>query len=155
MTKEHHYAMTTDWVGHDAAQPFTYKSYSRTHLIGIDGKPTLEMSADPSFLGDPSKLNPEDCLIAALSGCHMLSYLALAAMRKVTVVAYTDHATGVMLQEGDGGHFTEVTLRPKVTILKEADTELAHELHGLASKNCFIASSVNFPVLHKAEILCA
>lgn len=155
MQKEHHYSAQTTWVGHDPAQPFTYKSYDRSHVFKVDGKPELEMSADPNFLGNPNILNPEDCLIAALSSCHMLSYLAFAAMRKVAVVSYVDHASGVMLQDGNGGRFSKVTLAPTVTILNEKDRDIAAALHHTASENCFIAASVNFPVLHSPTILVA
>ena len=152
MNKEHHYKATTTWIGHNHETPFTYQSYDRSHSFEVDGKPSLNLSADASFLGDKNTLNPEDCLIAALSSCHMLSYLAFAAMRNVTVISYIDHATGVMLQEGNGGRFTKVTLAPTVTIRNEADRDIAMELHQTANKHCFIASSVNFPVDHQATI---
>lgn len=155
MQKEHHYRATTTWAGHDPKMPFTYKSYKRAHTFEVDGKKVISLSADPDFLGDPTVLNPEDCLIAALSSCHMLSYLALAAMQKVTVVSYIDSASGTMLQEGNGGRFTQVTLAPTVTILREADREKALALHHDASECCFIASSVNFPVHHQSTILIA
>lgn len=152
MQKEHHYRATTTWVGHDPKTAFTYKSYDRAHVFEVEGKPRLNLSADQSFLGDPKTHNPEDYLVAALSSCHMLSYLAFAAMRNVTVISYVDHASGVMLQEGNGGRFIQVTLSPTVTILNEADRDTALELHHTANDNCFIASSVNFPVLHQATI---
>ena len=152
MNKEHKYQATTTWVGHDPKTPFTYQFYDRSHGFKVDGKPSLNLSADAGFLGDEKKLNPEDCLIAALSSCHMLSYLAFAAMRNVPVLSYVDHASGVMLQEGNGGRFTKVTLAPTVTILNESDRDMAEALHETANKNCFIASSVNFPIFHRATI---
>lgn len=153
MPKEHHYAATTTWVGHDPQAAFTYRSYSRAHRFEVDGKPALELTADPSFRGDAATLNPEDCLLAALSSCHMLSYLALAALRKVAIVAYADRVSGVMVQEGAGGRFTQVTLRPTVTLRKASDRDVALELHHKASQSCFIASSVNFPVHHEAVVV--
>lgn len=152
MMKGHSYSLTTRWDGHQQETPYTYESYTRAHVIEIDGKSDLKMSADPCFMGDSQRINPEDCLLAALSSCHMLSFLAFAAMRKVKVVSYVDRASGVMVQEDLGGHFTEVTLRPTVTITKESDRSLAIELHEQANRNCFIASSVNFPVKHEVEV---
>jgi len=75
----------------------------------------------------------------------------VAVQHGIVVEAYTDAATGVMRQEGQGGRFTEVTLRPVVTI-STGDPELARSLHAQASGYCFIASSVNFPVRHEPEI---
>ncbi|MEP6478644.1 MAG: OsmC family protein, partial [Rhodoglobus sp.] len=91
----------------------------------------------------------------ALSQCHMLSYLHAAVMNGVVVTAYTDAAEGTMAQTNDGGgHFTSVVLRPVVTI-SAGDPALALSLHHEASRMCFIASSVNFPVSHEPRILLA
>src|SRR3546814_6469486 len=103
-----------------------------------------------SDLGDPDLHNPEDMLVLALSSCHMLSYLALAALEGLEVVAYEDSARGTMQQEGRGGRFTEVVLHPRVTIAAGSDLDRAKALHEEAHGTCFIANSVNFPVRHEA-----
>ena len=118
----------------------------------MDGKPTLRGSSDPLFRGDPALHNPEDLLVAALSSCHMLSYLAHAARAGLHVLAYEDDATGTMTFAGGGGRFTDVLLRPRVTIAAGADAALAEALHGRAHDDCFIAASCNFPVRHEATI---
>ncbi len=152
MEKHHTYEAMIVWTGSKNGRTVDYMSYSRTYTVEIRGKETIEMSADPAFLGNPKKLNPEDLMLAALSGCHMLSYLALAATKKLEVTGYQDRATGIMIQEGFGGRFSEVVLRPVVTISRNDDEALARELQGAAGKTCFIASSVNFPVKHKPVI---
>ena len=106
----------------------------------------LPASSDPAFRGDPTRWNPELLLVAALSDCHLLSYLHLCAVHGVVVTAYRDEASGVMEQTGNGGRFTEVVLRPRVTVADESMIEAANSLHHEAHENCFIASSVNFPV---------
>ncbi len=153
MKKEHFYEATIAWTGSENDTTFDYKSYSRNHAVEIDGKQPFIMSADPAFLGDPSKLNPEDCLLVALASCHMLSYLALAAIKGLKIVGYKDHPRGTMIQEDLGGQFSIVMLRPEVTIPAGADSELAQDLHEAANKTCFIASSVNFPVQHEPVVL--
>ena len=78
----------------------------------------------------------------------MLWYLHLCADAGVTVIAYRDDASGEMAMHRDGsGEFTRVTLRPKVTVTQGSDAEKAHALHGEVHKFCFIARSVNFPVM--------
>ena len=82
----------------------------------------------------------------------MLSYLHLCAVNGITVVEYSDNASGIMQETADGGgHFTEVTLRPSVVITDGAQIDKANELHSDAHKLCFIANSVNFPVRHIPE----
>lgn len=153
MTKKHFYEATISWTGSESGATVDYKSYSRDYSVELDGKQPLAMSADPAFLGDPSRLNPEDCLLVALSSCHMLSYLAFAAMKGVEVIAYRDRASGTMIEEGLGGRFSEVILKPEVTVSAGSDEVLAKQLHEMANKHCFIASSVNFPVKHEPTIL--
>ena len=70
------------------------------------------MSADPAFWGEQALYNPEECLLAVLANCHMVSYLAFAALAKIKIFKYEDHATGIMRQKGAGGYFCEAVLRP-------------------------------------------
>lgn len=110
-------------------------------------------SADPTFRGDGTRFNPEELLLAALSECHLLSYLHACVMAGVVVVDYTDEATGTMITTPDGGgHFTEVTLHPVVTIKAGSDPAAAEQAHEQATAMCFIANSVNFPVHHQPSI---
>jgi organic hydroperoxide reductase OsmC/OhrA len=146
---EHSYALTVEWTGNSGTGTDGYRNYKRDHIIRTANKADLLGSADPTFRGDPSRHNPEELLVAALSACHMLSYLHVCVKNGVVVTAYTDNATGSMETIGDGGHMTEVVLHPVVTVSEASMIEKAQSLHGEASKLCFIASSVNFPVRHE------
>lgn len=145
----HHYALTTEWTGNTGTGTDGYRNYKREHIIRLSGKPDLLGSADPTFRGDRSRHNPEELLVAALSACHMLSYLHVCVVNGVVVTAYTDNATGTMETIGDGGRMTEVVLRPQVTVRDADMVAKAQTLHARASELCFIANSVNFPVKHE------
>jgi len=145
---QHRYEVSVSWSG----QTRGYESYSRAHRIAINGKPTIAASADPAFLGDAGLPNPEDMLLAALSACHMLWYLHLCAVKGVVVTAYEDHAQATMVEAPRAGRFTEVVLRPVVTITPDSNAELARSLHERAHAECFVANSVNFPVRHEPSI---
>lgn len=149
MTHIHRYKAQTTWIGNRGTGTSDYKAYERNHDISIAGKPVLSCSSDPSFRGDPKRHNPEELLVASLSGCHMLWYLHLCATNGVIVVEYNDEAMGAMEENKDGsGQFTEVTLNPKVTVKEKSMIDKANALHHEANKMCFIARSVNFPVRH-------
>lgn len=151
--KAHRYEVAVLWTGSSGEGTADYRSYSRDHVVTAEGRPTIPGSADPAFRGDAARWNPEQVLVAALSQCHMLWYLHLCAVSEVVVVAYEDHAAGVMEQTEDGGgRFTEVTLRPAVTVADEAMAGKALELHPRAHELCFVASSVNFPVRHEPRV---
>lgn len=152
--KTHSYKATIAWTGNKGTGTSGYRDYGREHTISVENKPTLEGSSDPAFRGDPSKYNPEDMLICSLSTCHMLTYLHLCAVNNVIVLKYEDQVTGIMDETPDGGgHFTEVTLHPRVWISGESMRAKAKELHHEAHKRCFIANSVNFPVKHESREL--
>lgn len=156
MNLSHHYAVQITWTGNRGTGTSHYRAYSREHRIEAAGKPSIVGSADPTFHGDRELWNPEEMLLAALSQCHMLSFLHVAVKNGVTVVDYIDDAVGTMEQTHDGGgHFTSATLRPLVTITDATQLELAQSLHAEASRLCFIASSVNFPVGHEPQTVAA
>lgn len=150
--KEHHYAVTVTWTGNTGAGTATPTSYMKDQDIVVEGKPTILGSADPAFRGDASRYNAEDLLVASLSQCHLLWYLSTAAKKKVVVTGYVDRAEGTMAMNRDGsGQFTEVILRPQITLAPGTDVDLADSLHHIAHEMCFIARSVNFPVKTEAS----
>ncbi len=134
------------WARGDA--PFEYKTYSRNHRVVVSDGVVLEMSSAPAYLGDGKRINPEDMLVAALSSCHMLTFLAVAAKKKLVLDGYTDEAEG-FLEKGTDGRLwvTRVILRPKVVFAGSApDVAALAELHHEAHRGCFIANSVKTEV---------
>lgn len=156
MDKSHRYQLQLHWSGGAKGPATSYANYSREYRVEFAGKPTLVGSADPSFRGDATLHNPEEMLLAALSACHMLSYLALCVFSRISVISYEDAASGVMTEIAPKKTaFTEVTLRPRVIIAAGSDAAKAKALHHQAHELCFIANSVNFPVLNEPEITVA
>ncbi|MEH3033655.1 MAG: OsmC family protein [Aeromicrobium erythreum] len=150
---DHHYRLAVAWHGNRGTGTSGYRDYGRDVLLSADGKPDLLGSADPTFRGDKGRWNPEELLLAALAQCHLLSYLHSAVRHGVVVTGYTDDPVGTMVQEGLGGRFTDVLLRPRVTVTDDAMVETARTIHAEASANCFIAQSVAFPVRHEPTVV--
>jgi len=149
---EHPFKALITWSGAANGPTESYRSYSREYRVQIDGKPDLTASAASTFLGDASLHNPEDLLLAAIAGCHLLSYLAIVARQGIIVTGYTDEATATMAIKDGKMRFVEATLRPKVTVAPGTDIDKAEILHHQANQECFIANSVNFPVHHFPEV---
>lgn len=149
--REHHYHVTVTWTGNQGSGTSGYKAYRRDHAIEAPGKAPILGSSDPAFLGDRTRWNPEDLLVASTSACHKLWYLHLCAEAGIAVLAYVDEAEGTMV-EGEKGRFTKIVLRPRVTVRAGDDVELAQRLHHDAHEQCFIANSLNFPVLCEPSI---
>ena len=152
----HHYAIELVWTGNRGTGTSGYKAYGRDHILSAGGKHDIAGSSDRPFHGDADRRNPEEMLLSALSQCHLLSYLHVAASAGVVVTDYRDDAIGTMEQKDNGGgHFTSVTLRPTVTVADAEMVQQALSLHHDASEKCFIAASVNFPVRHEPQVVVA
>jgi organic hydroperoxide reductase OsmC/OhrA len=127
--------------------------YSRDYKLELDGKPELFGSGPTVFKGDAAGLNPEEMLVASLAACHMLTYLSLCARKGVAVIGYSDHGEARLERVGPGKlKFVEATLKPKVRLAPGSDTALAEKLHHDAHAGCFVANSVNFPVVVEASV---
>ncbi|GGY65149.1 peroxiredoxin [Cellvibrio zantedeschiae] len=143
-------------------QNFLDNRYSRKHKIQFDGGLEIPASSAPSNvpvpLSDESAADPEELLIAALSNCHMLWFLAIAAKRGFRVDSYEDDAKGHMAKNEHGKLFlAQVTLNPVTAFSGEKipTQEELEQLHHKAHEECFIANSVLTeiickPVLHNS-----
>lgn len=145
------YVATVTWT-RDGAR-FTDNRYSRAHRWQFDGGLDVPASASPHVvpapLSDPAGIDPEEAFVAALSSCHMLWFLSIAARRGFVVEQYTDDAKGTMAEDDEGRHaMTEVTLRPRITYASDAtpDGETESAMHHEAHEACFIANSVRTQV---------
>jgi organic hydroperoxide reductase OsmC/OhrA len=148
---QHTYTAGINWTGNRGTGTSSYKAYDRSWDMAAPGKPVVHCSNDPLLGGDPALHNPETLLISALSACHMLWYLHLAAVAGITVTDYRDtpEAMGESLPDGSG-RFLSATLKPQITLAPGSDPEKADAIHHEIHKYCFIARSVNFPVAHQA-----
>lgn len=151
-SNSHQFACRLVWTGAAKGGTTNYETYSRECRVDFAGKPSLRGTAAPAFRGDPALPNPEDLLVASLSMCHFLSYVALCAFKGVHVISYEDDASGTMERVEKTFKFTDVLLKPRVTIAPGSDPELARSLHVRAHHDCFIASSVNFTVRNEPVI---
>lgn len=130
MKSFHHYHLSLQWTGNSRKGTESYDAYSRNHIITAEGKLPLLGSSDKTYHGDAARYNPEELLLASLSACHMLWYLHLCAVNKIIVVEYIDHPEAKMEEDADGsGKFTEVILKPRVTVANEKMISMAVELH--------------------------
>ena len=137
---------------------FAKGRYSRRHEWLFDGGAVVPASSSPHVVREPfsdaSAVDPEEAFVAALSSCHMLWFLSIAAERGFIVDGYDDEAVGHM-REDDAGRLsiTEVVLRPRVTFGGDAQPTSAQidELHHAAHERCFIANSVKSAVRIEAR----
>lgn len=150
---EHTYDVTITWTGNRGAGTTGIRDYDRDHDIAADGPPTIAGTADPGFLGDPGRWNPEQLFTASIAQCHMLWYLGICARSGVVVHEYTDDSIGTMVSEpGNKARFSAVVLRPRIVVGAEDQVEKAVALHDKAHEMCFIAQSVNFPVTVEPQV---
>ncbi len=131
-----------------AGKDFTYKTYSRDHVWSLNGN-EIPASATTAYLGNPNRVDPEAALVGALSSCHMLTFLALAANKGFVVDSYEDAAVGHLEKNAQGKlAITRVELHPKIAFggAKQPAAADLEWLHDKAHKECFIANSVTTDV---------
>ncbi len=136
--------------------------YSRLHSWRFDGGVDVPASASPSVVPLPwsseTAVDPEEAFIAAISSCHMLTFIDIARREGVRVVAYEDSAEGLL--EAVSGEasprrmgITRVMLRPRLTLEGDTipDASVLQALHETAHELCFIANSVACEIVVEAQ----
>lgn len=132
-----------------AAAPRPDGTPSRSHTWTFGGGQTLRASAAPEYGGEPEHTNPEEGLVAAVAGCHMLTFLFVAARRGYAVTRYEDDPVGTLGKNADGRMaITQIRLRPRIAFGgdKQPGAEELTKLHEAAHRNCFIANSLSCEV---------
>jgi len=144
------YIATIRW--HRGNQVFTDNKYSRSHLWEFDGGVSVPASASPQHVPSPlsveTNVDPEEAFVAALSSCHMLFFLSIAAKKSYVAETYTDNAVGTMEKDEFGKvSMTRVVLRPAVIFSgKQPSMTELETIHHEAHEQCFIANSVKSEV---------
>lgn len=147
------YQATVRWKRR-SDEEFIDNHYSRGHSWIFDGGLTIPASASPHVVPEPysvpANVDPEEAFVAALSSCHMLFFLAIAAKKRFVVDSYVDHALGI-LEANESGQpaMTRVTLRPQIQFSGSpapTPAEIQH-IHHLSHEKCYIANSVRSEVV--------
>jgi organic hydroperoxide reductase OsmC/OhrA len=144
------HTVTIEWTRQGAV--FSDRRYSRVHRWTFDGGAVVLASSSPDVVrvpfSDPAGVDPEEAFVAALSSCHMLWFLDLAAQAGHVVEQYVDHAVGRMARRADGKDWVaEVDLCPEVRFAAAApDAATLAALHHRAHESCYIANSVKTEV---------
>lgn len=126
-------------------EDFLYKTYDRTHFWEFEGGTLIKASAAPDYLGKSELVNPEEAFAASLASCHMLTFLAIASMKKYTVETYEDNTVAILgKNEKLKMAVTTVYLRPKISFTGDniPDKTIIDKMHHRAHQECFIANSV-------------
>lgn len=131
---------------------FTPEGYDRSHEVTYGSGITVAASSAPGFKGSTERMNPEEALVGAISSCHMLTFLAIAAKKQLVVESYDDQAEGFLEKNAEGRlAVTRVVLRPLVVLGAPITPEDLTRLHDQAHRGCFIANSVKTEVTVEAR----
>ena len=116
-------------------------------MLTPPAEPELQLSADAAFRGDPRLPNPEQLLLAAASSCQLLSFLAVAALAGVDVLAYEDSAEAVMPADDQPMRITQIRLRPHIVVASGMELDVVRHLVEQAHDGCYIANSLRAEVI--------
>lgn len=141
------FKIKTSWKKN--SEDFAYDNYNRNHQILFSGEQLLNNSAAPTYNGNEDMSNPEELLAAAVSSCHMLTFLAVASKSGFDIESYEDDAVAYLQTNEDKiTSVTNIYLHPsiKFTGAKIPDADKIKSMHEKAQRNCFIANSVKCAV---------
>ena len=133
-----------------ATPDFDHKTFDRSHVWRLAGGQVVRGSAAPEYFGNPEMSNPEEALLASLSSCHMLTFLAIAALKRLVVDSFEDEPMAELGKNDQGKTMvSRLLLRPRVTFggARIPDADAVLELHRKAKENCFIGNSLLTPVV--------
>ena len=132
--------------------------YSREHTWVFDGGVTVPASAAPGVVpapwSNPAGVDPEEAFVAAISSCHMLTFVWLASKRGFQIDSYEDEAVGTMTKNEKGVPWVSaIALNPKIAFSgdKMPRPEDLEQLHHLAHEQCYIANSVKTEVTVRSK----
>lgn len=147
MAATHAFTGRVTWAaGGEAGNP-------TNHTIAFDGRPPLALSSAPAYEGDPTRLNPEELLTAAVASCLMLTFLAIARRRGLDVRRWEDAPVGTLAMAEKRMRITEVRLSPRITIGPDVDAALVSSLVEAAHRGCFVSNSVSCDVVIEPTVV--
>ncbi|NKF49943.1 OsmC family peroxiredoxin [Shewanella sp. WXL01] len=133
--------LTVNWQ----TSPADEGEFNRDHQIEFGSGQVIQASSAPEYKGSEDKINPEENLLAALSSCHMLTFLAIAHLKRLPVASYVDNAKAELGKNASGKiAVTKMSLFPEVVFADgvEVSPEVIDKIHQKAHANCFIANSL-------------
>jgi organic hydroperoxide reductase OsmC/OhrA len=143
--RESHFQTRVRWTGSYVDGQTGGRSYTRDMLVEPAGKPPIPGSAGAHFFGDDARYNPEDLMLASLAECHLLTYLALATKAGIRLAELKIEVAGTLGTLDGKTRLVRATLTAQ-TRLAAGDPEKARALHTDAHEQCFLSTSVNFPI---------
>ncbi|HEY3645807.1 MAG TPA: OsmC family protein [Gammaproteobacteria bacterium] len=148
--KEHRYQALCRWSGSTGVG---YDHYVRAHEISAaPAEATLKLSGDPAFRGDAKLINPEQLLVMAAASCQLLSFLAVAARKRLDVVDYEDRAEGFMPEDERPVRITRIVLKPRI-VVKSGTKEAVLKAVEIGHHECYIANSLKTDIQVEPEII--
>lgn len=121
-------------------------------VLSAADKPDIQIATPPEFRGHPGIWTPEDLLVASVNSCIMTTFLYFASRMNIDLVSYRSTAEGTLESGPDGLLFTEVTVKPHVTVASEEDRAKAQKALERSEKACLISRSMKATVAVRTQV---
>jgi organic hydroperoxide reductase OsmC/OhrA len=138
---------TISWAR--SSDGFSYAEYNRDHEWTMGSGQRLPASAAPAYGGNGQCTDPEEAFVASIASCHMLTFLAICARKRIIVDRYEDSAVGTLAKNAAGRlAVTRVALHPQIRFAAERPADkVLQGLHDRSHHECFIANSVTTEII--------
>lgn len=139
----HHYQVALSWKDGDRSE------------LSAGGRPVIGGGSPPEFDGtDLARWSPEHLLLAAVSQCLMLTWIALNKRSAIALKGWESAGTSTLDKTKEGLVFTEFRLKVALKVPAERVDE-ARKLLETAKKHCIVANALKTPVTLDASVVAA
>ena len=128
--------------------------FSKNHKIKINNS-FLNAGPAPEYGGKKNEINPEQSLAAAISSCHMMTFLSLAAKMRWPVKSYKDKAFAFLGKNANGKMcVNKIELNPQIIFDNDfsVSKEDMNKMQDRPHRYCFVANSLSEEVVIKINI---
>ena len=129
-------------------------TFSKNHKIEINDN-YFNAGPAPEYGGRDNEINPEQSLAAAISSCHMMTFLTLAAKMRWPVKSYKDRAFAFLGKNSKGKMcVNKIELNPQISFDNDfyVSKEDMDKMQDRSHRYCFVANSLSNDVEIKINI---
>ena len=120
--------------------------------LSTAGVPELRTAPPIDFDGPGDAWSPEHLLLASVQACFLFTLRAIARLSKVEFLALQLDASGTVDRHEGATRFTEIVLRPRLTVRSGTDRERALHVLEKSEQACLVSASLSRPTRLEPEI---
>jgi organic hydroperoxide reductase OsmC/OhrA len=126
---------------------------ARYATITTSGVPGLRAAPPPAYDGPGDAWTPEHLLLAAVEACFLFTFRAVARQMHVEYTACALSCEGVVDRQDGVVRFTEIVVRPHLTLPASADFDRVKRALAKTERACLVSASLSTPIRVEPQLV--